>query len=42
MKCEVSQTTDVGKNLGILDFMISHMKQWSRPPQICVYWENVQ
>ena len=44
MKCEVSQTNDVNKP-GIcvfLDVMVSHMKQWSHPPQILVYWENVQ
>jgi len=45
MKYEVSQTNDVGKKTWIwvfLDLMISHMKQWSRPSQILIYWENAQ
>jgi len=44
MKCEVSQTNDVEK-MGFcvfLNFIISHETQWSRPPQILVYWENAQ
>jgi len=37
MKCEVSQTNNMKKYRVFLDFMISHMKQWSRPPQMLVY-----
>ena len=45
MKCEVSKTNDVKQNAGMyvfLEFMISHMKHWSRPSQILVYLENAQ